>query len=162
MWGADETSALHKAGKMPAVRGADGTSAIQVMLLELDSHSGVPLYRQMVDQIRRQVLTGRLGAGEQLPSVRELAGQLKVNPMTVSKSYSLLEMEQVLERRRGVGFFVGEIKADMKKQSREKILEELLRKAVIAAVQLGMAEEEAREKLSKLYQQYNTKAVKSE
>ena len=61
-----------------------------------------------------------------------------------------------------MGLFVGEIKADVKKQSREKILEELLRKAVIAAVQLGMAEEEAREKLSKLYQQYNSKAVKSE
>ena len=94
--------------------GADETSAIQVMLLELDSHSGVPLYRQMVDQIRRQVLTGRLGAGEQLPSVRELAGQLKVYPMTVSKSYSLLVMEQVLERRRGVGFLVGGIRTAAK------------------------------------------------
>ena len=159
--GADEISAVQNAGTMPAVRDADETTAVQIMLLELDSHSGVPLYRQMVEQIRRQVLTGRLRAGEQLPSVRELAGQLKVNPMTVSKAYSLLEQENILERRRGVGLFAAALQEDRKRQSGEQILEGLLRKAAVAAVQLGMEEEEMRELLGKLYQQYNSKAVKS-
>ena len=127
------------------------------MLLELDNHSGVPIYRQVVDQVRRQVLTGRLGVGEQLPSVREMAGRLKVNPMTVSKAYSLLEGEKVLERRRGVGLFVGEMNDGTKKESGEKILEELLRKAAVTAVQLDLSEEEVREKLERLYQQYKKK-----
>ena len=128
------------------------------MLLELDNHSGVPIYRQVADQVRRQVLTGRLGAGEQLPSVRELAGRLKVNPMTVSKAYSLLETEKVLERRRGVGLFVGEMNDGTKKQSGDKILEELLRKTAVTAVQLEVSEEEIQQKLKVLYGEYDKKA----
>ncbi|MCP4709769.1 MAG: GntR family transcriptional regulator [Planctomycetes bacterium] len=130
------------------------------MLLELDNHNGVPIYRQVVDQIRQQVLTGRLVVGEQLPSVRELGGRLKVNPMTVSKAYSMLESEKVLERRRGVGLFVGEMNDGLKKESGDKILEELLRKAAVAAVQLEMKEEQVHEKLGQLYQHYKAKAVK--
>ena len=76
------------------------------MLLQIDHHSGQPIYRQVMEQIRRQILAGHLGEGEQLASVRELAGQLNVNPMTISKAYSLLEIEGLLERRRGVGLFV--------------------------------------------------------
>ena len=128
------------------------------MLLELDNHSGVPIYRQVVDQIRWQVLTCRLEAGEPLPSVRELAGRLKVNPMTVSKAYSLLEGEKVLERRRGVGIFVGPMQDGTKKQAGEKILEELLRKAAVTAVQLEMSEEEIHQKLGELYEHYVKKA----
>ena len=76
------------------------------MLLQIDHHSGQPIYRQVIDQIRRQVMAGQLREGEQLPSVRDLAAQLRVNPMTISKAYSLLEMEGLLDRRRGVGLFV--------------------------------------------------------
>jgi GntR family transcriptional regulator len=65
-----------------------------------------PIYRQLVDQVRRLVAGGQLAPGETLPSVRDVAQQLTVNPMTVSKAYGLLETEGVLVRRRGIGMTV--------------------------------------------------------
>ncbi|MBN2591295.1 MAG: GntR family transcriptional regulator, partial [Sedimentisphaerales bacterium] len=62
------------------------------MLLEIDHHSGQPIYRQVIDQIRQQIMAGQLREGEQLVTVRDLAGQLRVNPMTISKAYALLEV----------------------------------------------------------------------
>jgi GntR family transcriptional regulator len=67
-----------------------------------------PIYRQLVDQVRRMAAGGQLAPGDALPSVRESALQLAVNPMTVSKAYGLLELEGVLERRRGVGMVVAD------------------------------------------------------
>ena len=70
--------------------------------------SSEPIYRQLVDQVRRLVAGGQLAPGDALPSVRDIALQLAVNPMTVSKAYGLLELEGVLERRRGVGMLVAD------------------------------------------------------
>lgn len=67
-----------------------------------------PIYRQLVDQVRRLVAGGQLAPGDALPSVREVALQLAVNPMTVSKAYGLLELENLLERRRGIGMIVAD------------------------------------------------------
>ena len=67
-----------------------------------------PIYRQLVDQVRRLVAGGQLAPGDALPSVREVALQLAVNPMTVSKAYGLLELESLLERRRGIGMIVAD------------------------------------------------------
>lgn len=70
--------------------------------------SSEPIYRQLVGQVRRLVTGGQLAPGDALPSVREVALQLAVNPMTVSKAYGLLELEGLLERRRGVGMIVAD------------------------------------------------------
>jgi GntR family transcriptional regulator len=67
----------------------------------LNPHSGVPIYQQLVEQVRRLVAGGQLAPGTQLPSVRELAQEHTVHPMTISKAYSLLEAEGILERHRG-------------------------------------------------------------
>lgn len=77
-------------------------------LFSIVSGSTAPIYRQLVDQVRRLVAGGQLAPGDALPSVRDVALQLAVNPMTVSKAYGLLELEGVLERRRGVGMLVAE------------------------------------------------------
>ena len=69
--------------------------------LVLDRHSGVPVFRQIVDQIRRQAASGAFEHGEELPSTRRLAADHQVNPMTVSKAFAELEREGVLERRPG-------------------------------------------------------------
>lgn len=66
----------------------------------------VPIYRQIVDQVRRQIAGGQLHTGDELPSVRAVAQEHAVNPMTVSKAYSMLETEGLLERRRGMGMVV--------------------------------------------------------
>ena len=70
-------------------------------MFALNSQSDIPIYRQLVEQIRRLVIGGQLRAGDQLPSVRELALEHAVNPMTISKAYSQLEMEGLLIRQRG-------------------------------------------------------------
>jgi GntR family transcriptional regulator len=68
--------------------------------------SGVPIYRQLLDQARAQIATGRLAPGAFLPSVRQVASELTVNPMTVSKAYSLLERDGIVELVRGQGMRV--------------------------------------------------------
>jgi GntR family transcriptional regulator len=67
----------------------------------LNPQSGIPIYRQLVEQVTRLVAGGQLTAGTELPSVRELAELHTVNPMTISKAYTLLEAEGLLERQRG-------------------------------------------------------------
>jgi GntR family transcriptional regulator len=71
-------------------------------------HDTLPIYRQIVDQVRRHVAGGQLRAGDELPSVRTLAAEHAINPMTVSKAYALLEGEGLLERRRGLGMVVAQ------------------------------------------------------
>lgn len=132
------------------------------MLLQIDHHSGQPIFRQVIDQIRRQVMAEQLCEGEQLPSVRDLAAQLRVNPMTISKAYGLLEMEGILERRRGVGLFVAAIARDKAGRTKADMLEEALTKAVVTAIQLGIPEEKARDLLTRLYQKYNSRMRRQE
>jgi GntR family transcriptional regulator len=127
------------------------------MLLEIDHHSGVPIYRQVIEQIRQQIMAGRLSEGEKLMSVRELAAQLRVNPMTISKAYALLEVEGLVERRRGVGLFAAKLRKDKKAHTRAKLMEEVLRKAAVTAVQLGIPEEKAGEMLARLYRKYDSR-----
>lgn len=127
------------------------------MLLQIDHHSGQPIYRQVIEQIRRQVMAGQLREGEQLPSVRDLAAQLRVNPMTVSKAYSLLEREGLLQRRRGIGLFVAALAQEKTSRTKTDMLEEALTKAVVTAIQFEIPEEQAKNMLAKLYQKYDSK-----
>lgn len=73
----------------------------------LDPKSGVPFYRQIIDQIRYGIASGNLKTGEQLPTVRALAVQLKVNLNTVTKAYKELEIQNILESQQGTGTFIG-------------------------------------------------------
>ena len=126
------------------------------MILELDHHSGVPIYRQLMEQVRRQIMGGQLPKGQKLVSVRDLAKQLKVNPMTVSKVYTLLEMEGILERRRGVGLFVAGLKKEQKRKTKSAIVQGMLRKAALTAIQMEMPEEELQKMIEDIYKNYNS------
>lgn len=88
---------------------------------EVHPQSGVPIFRQLVEQIRRLILSGKLAAGELLPSVRQLASDLQINMMTVSKAYSLLEAEGIVERVRGTGMRVLELKPSTVTQRQAEI-----------------------------------------
>jgi len=74
--------------------------------VQINTGSPEPIYRQLIEQVRRRVAAGQLKAGDEIPSVRELALALAVHPMTISKAYSMLEMEGLLERRRGLSMVV--------------------------------------------------------
>jgi GntR family transcriptional regulator len=98
-----------------------------------------PIYRQIMDQLRRLIASNQLTAGELLPSVREVAGYHAINPMTVSRAYGLLESEGLLERQRGKGMVVATYKR--RAQTDERRLEHLepsLREVVRQAHELGL------------------------
>ncbi len=80
-------------------------------LFAVSTGSSEPIYRQLLEQLRRLVAGGQLQAGDEMPSVRELASALGVNPMTVSKAFSLMEAQGLLERRRGMGMVVSSANA---------------------------------------------------
>jgi len=126
-----------------------------MMIFTINYHNGVPIYRQVIQQIREQVMTGELSEGEQLDSVRDLAGRLKVNPMTISKAYMLLEQDGLLERRRGIGLFVAKLKKEQRQQTREELLEENLQKAAAIAVQMNISETKTVELLKRLYREFS-------
>ena len=109
--------------------------------LQIDPHSGVPVYRQMMDQIKYYVAAGTLSPGDQLPSIRELAQSLTVNPTTVVKAYSELEHEEVIEMRQGKGAFVSGGAARLTDREREKAVRRLARQLAVEAVQMGASTE---------------------
>lgn len=76
---------------------------------KLDPKSGVPYYRQIIDQIRFGISSGKLHVGEQLPTVRALAVDLKINLNTVSKAYKELEIQNIIETQQGTGTFIGNL-----------------------------------------------------
>jgi GntR family transcriptional regulator len=99
----------------------------------IDSRSGVPLYRQIIEQVKFTIARGGLSPGEQLPTVRQLAVDLSINPNTVIRAYRELEIEGVLETHQGSGTFVGtrepEIDALEKQRMLDQILTDLLARA---------------------------------
>ena len=97
------------------------------MLIVVDSHSGVPVYRQLMDQIRFHIASGVLRPGDELPSTRTLSAELGVNPMTISKAYSFLERDNVIERRPGRPLVVKAMKAaELRGQRMEQVRESLV------------------------------------
>ena len=116
----------------------------------LDLHSGVPVYRQLIDQVRGGVALGSLNAGDQLPTVRQLAVDLAINPNTVLRAYRELELGGLLETHQGTGTFVGKKKLERKDAERERQLTQLANEFAARAGAAGFAVEELLERLSEL------------
>ena len=112
--------------------------------LEFEIHpsSGVPIYRQIMDQVRALAASERLRSGQMLPSIRQLATDLEVNMMTVSKAYARLEVEGILERVRGTGMRVRHASAPGSVAHRQKELLPLAEAMVTRAVQLNLNEQQ--------------------
>ena len=108
-------------------------------LFTISTGSSEPIYRQLIDQARRFVAGGQLNPGDVLPSVRDIAEELAVNPMTVSKAYNMLETEGLFERRRGVGMLVApQKKPDRSVAKRIELLRPTLERAAWEAQQLEL------------------------
>ena len=104
---------------------------------QINPHSGVPVYRQMIDQVKYYVASDALKAGDQLPSIRELAQALAINPTTVVRVYTELEREDIIEMRHGKGAFVTASGRRMSAIEREKTLRRLARHLAVEATQMG-------------------------
>lgn len=116
----------------------------------LNPHSSVPIYQQLVEQVRRMVAGGQLPPGTELPSVRDLAQEHTVHPMTISKAYSQLEAEGVLERHRGKPMRVAALRREQQTLSaRLKQIEPQLEALALSARQLELPAEEVLAQLKK-------------
>jgi GntR family transcriptional regulator len=108
----------------------------------LDAKAGVPFYRQIIDQIKFGIASGNLKLGEQLPTVRALAVELKVNLNTVSKAYKELEIQNILESQQGSGTFISTMEIDLPKKERMKKLQEISREFMTIASSYGFTTED--------------------
>jgi GntR family transcriptional regulator len=115
------------------------------VFISIDPSNDVPIFRQIVQQIKTAVAMGRLLPEDPLPSVRQLAVELAVNPNTVARAYLDLEIEGVIYKRQGAGTFVSSQGVRVSKNERRKVLGELLERALVEGVNLGLEEKEMRE-----------------
>jgi GntR family transcriptional regulator len=122
------------------------------MLLHLSPQSGLPLYRQMLQQLRERIASGQLAPGAQLPSVRDLSADLHVNPLTVGKVYQLLEDEGLVEFRRGQGTFVAAGRKPASAAERQKLLQPAVDQVVSEALHLGIDETQLQQLIQKSYE----------
>jgi GntR family transcriptional regulator len=113
----------------------------------LDPKNGVPLYRQIINQIRFGMASGQLKTGEQLPTVRALAVELKVNLNTIAKAYKELEIQSVLESHQGTGTFISSTTVELGNDERAKKLMEFCSEFLAVTSTYGFSNEEIIEKL---------------
>jgi len=111
----------------------------------------VPIYRQIMDQIRHQVAAGFLKEGDKIPSVRELAARLAVNQNTILKVYNELCHEKVLRVERGDGTYVSSNRQSIPPAQRQKMVAEVLRKAAVLAMQLEVPRKQTADLLLEQY-----------
>jgi GntR family transcriptional regulator len=114
------------------------------MHFRIETTSRLPIYQQIVSQVREGVARGSLSAGERLPSVRELSKSLVVNPNTIARAYTELEREGTLLTRPGLGVFVAELNHDLTHEVRKRRLIEGIDHLLVQAVHLGFSDEEVR------------------
>jgi len=103
------------------------------MQIKIDNASERPVYQQIIDQVKRDIAIGRLGRDEKLPTVRQLAGQLAINPNTIAKAYQQLEREGIITTRPGSGTFVANLDSDLSGSVKKRIICEDLERAVVDA-----------------------------
>lgn len=116
----------------------------------LDLHSGVPVYRQLVDQVRAGMASGSLAAGDRLPTVRQLAVDLAINPNTVMRAYRELELTGLLETHQGTGSFISDKKIEKKSAERDRQLNQIAGDSAARAGAAGFTVEDLIDRLREL------------
>lgn len=112
------------------------------MVITIDETDPRPIYQQIVDEVRRGLVVGTLEADDPLPSVRQLAGDLKVNPNTVQQAYRELERAGLVQVRRGKGTFVAEVRDGGKERQRKEVAASVAQRALREAHRHGLGAEE--------------------
>ena len=121
-----------------------------VLKFSLDATNGVPFYKQIILQVEMAIADERLDTGDQLPTVRGLAVDLQVNPNTVARAYSELEIRGIVTTQQGTGTFISDQKIEISDVERERILAEITRSFVSHAASYGFNLEEISSYLSEL------------
>ncbi|MDF1744841.1 MAG: GntR family transcriptional regulator [Gimesia sp.] len=123
---------------------------------EVHPSSGVPIYLQIIEQINAMIAGGNLDEGDMLPSVRQMATELGVNPMTISKAYSKLEADEVVGRVRGKGMQVQKSTHSSNSKVRMQELKPMMEQAIVRGRQLGLSDEQIQSVVNKLLREYKS------
>ncbi len=115
--------------------------------LSVDLKSGVPIYRQIIDQVKSGIATGALGPGDRLPTVRQLSVDLSVNPNTVSRAYTELELTGLVETHMGSGTFVGTKTVERDDVERRRMLDQICQEFLSRASSHGFTLDDILENL---------------
>jgi len=125
------------------------------MNLEIDFRSGIPIYLQVVERIKERLAAGQLRPGDQLPTVRSLAMDLRVNFNTIARAYRIMDDSGIISTQQGRGTFILELPSpEVSESIRQKALEELTRRYLADAEQMGVSPEELEEVLNKQVRQW--------
>ncbi|MCA9436430.1 MAG: GntR family transcriptional regulator [Candidatus Omnitrophica bacterium] len=120
------------------------------MFIEIDLNKPVPIFNQIMDGVRLAVATGRIVPGDRIPSIRDLAVELRVNPNTVAKAYQELERSGLVSVKRGMGYFVSESdNGQVSQRERQTLFERLADDLIASGIALGLDAEELRELVEK-------------
>ena len=111
------------------------------MQLNIEPSSSWPVYVQVIDQIKRDIALSRLVEGDRLPTVRDLAIRLAINPNTIAKAYKLLEQEGVIVTKAGAGAFVGAIESGLNKTVKKRIISESMERTAVDAYHMQVDKE---------------------
>jgi GntR family transcriptional regulator len=110
------------------------------MLIRIDQISGAPIWQQIVFQVTRQVMSGNLDPGDRLPTVRELAADLRINPNTAARAYQDLERDGIVETKRGAGTFVCDIARDKAPAELRKVIEHRFDGIIVEALHVNLTQ----------------------
>ncbi len=108
------------------------------MQIKIDNASERPVYQQIIDQVKRDIALGRLAKDEKLPTVRQLAGQLAINPNTIAKAYQQMEREGIITTRPGAGTYVANLDSELSESVKKKLISEDLERAAIDAFHMQL------------------------
>lgn len=132
------------------------------MQIRIDNASGRPVYQQIIDQIKRDVALGRLIKDEKLPTVRQLAGQLAINPNTIAKAYRQLEQQGIIVTRPGAGAFVANLDSNLSRAVRKKLISEELERIAVDAFHMQIDKETLLEWFDKAVEKFNLPSMKGQ
>ena len=122
-------------------------------MFQIQTRSNQPIYEQIIDSIKENVVRGFLHSGDELPSVRKMAMQLSVTPNTVAKAYRELERERVIEVIRGKGTYISSEYKPKRDEDKMREIEEALTREIVELTYMGVTREEVLEMIEKIYDQ---------
>ena len=111
------------------------------MQFKIDNASDRPVYQQIADQIKRDIASGKLCTGEKIPTVRELAGQLVINPNTIGKAYRMLEQQGIITTRPGAGAFIANLDSNLNNTVKKRLVCSELEHVIVEAYHMQIDKE---------------------
>lgn len=132
------------------------------MQIRIDNASNRPVYRQIIDQVKRDIALGRLIKAEKLPTVRQLAAQLAINPNTIAKAYRQLEAEGIIVTRPGSGAFIANLDSNLSRTVRKRLLSDELERIAIEAFHMQIDRETLLELFNNAVEKLNVPSKKGQ